>query len=188
MSELFVSEIKPNFSFFLVRKLIWKQRFLPLILSQMSKDNKCDNLRLFNPRGYISTKTNRLTKEINKWEKTSLPWTFGPICLSKQTYNLIPSHVLDVVCIARETHFPSENGKSTNKIGKVLMDFMYRGCIMPRVKKAKWNFLLNMQNPGCLLNDNGSAPCRWVADSVGCASKACWLTLKRPCVSWLWAF
>lgn len=45
-----------------------------------------------------------------------------------------------------------------------------------------------MQNPGCLLNDNGSAPCRWVADSVGCASKACWLTLKRPCVSWLWAF
>lgn len=68
------------------------------------------------------------------------------------------------------------------------MDFMYRGCIMPRVKKAKWNFLLNMQNPGCLLNDNGSAPCHWVADSVGCASKACWLTLKRPCVSWLWAF
>lgn len=44
------------------------------------------------------------------------------------------------VCVARETHFPSEmekKKKSTNKIGKVLMDFMYRGCIMPRVKKAK---------------------------------------------------
>lgn len=83
---------------------------------------------------------------------------------------------------------PVKMGKAQTKIGKVLMDFMYRGCIMPRVKKAKWNFLLNMQNPGCLLNDNGSAPCRRVADSVGCASKACWLTLKRPCVSWLWAF
>ena len=48
---------------------------------------------------------------------------------------------LSRVCVARETHFPSEmekkKKKSTNKIGKVLMDFMYRGCIMPRVKKAK---------------------------------------------------
>lgn len=63
-----------------------------------------------------------------------------------------------------------------------------RPCIMPCVKKAKWNFRLNMQNPACLLNDNGPAPCRRVADSVGWPSKACWLTLKRPCVSWLWAF
>lgn len=30
-----------------------------------------------------------------------------------------------------------KGGRSTNRIGKVLMDSVYRGCIMPRVKKAK---------------------------------------------------
>lgn len=32
--------------------------------------------------------------------------------------------------------------------------FVCGGGVMPRVKKAKWNLLLNMQNPACLLNDN----------------------------------
>lgn len=56
---------------------------------------------------------------------------------------------------------------------------------MPRVKKAKWKFPLNMQNPACPSDDNGAAPCRRGADSVGGASKAlthfektlCFLTL-----------
>lgn len=147
------------------------------------KGNKCHGLRLFYPL--------KQTRQWNKKNGSSLPWTHGAIYESKQTYNLISLCVFgcSVPCKKKKEAFPWQNGKkSTNKIGKVLMDFMYRGCIMPRVKKAKWNFALNMQNPGCLLNDNGSAPCRWVADYVGCASKACWLTLKRPCVSWLWAF
>lgn len=40
----------------------WSEQSIFHLHSQTSKDNECPNLRLFYPRGYIGTKTNRLTK------------------------------------------------------------------------------------------------------------------------------